>query len=94
MKGVVGNAVDASHQVGRPRRVRPRRTMLLLIVLVGLFLIWLLADVLRVGEVRRVAIIPYNGGFEGPQRYQITRNLYLYWGGESHELLRWTAVGE
>ena len=51
-----------------------------------------LTAVLRVGEVQRVEI-PYNGGFEGPQRFKITKALYFSWYA-AHELTRWTEVGE
>ncbi len=88
-----GGVENPSDQAGRARSAKQRRTKPLLLLFAGLLVIWSLTAVLRVGEVQRVEI-PYNGGFEGPQRFKITKALYFSWGGAAHELTRWTEVGE
>ena len=87
------DAADPSDRAGRPRSVKQRRTKPLLFLFAGLLVVWSLTAMLQVGEVQRVQI-PYNGGFEGPQRFRITKALYVSWGGAAHELTRWTEVGE
>lgn len=93
MGDVSREAADPSDPAGRPCSVKRRRTKPLLLLFAGLLVVWWLTAVLQVSEIRRVEI-PYNGGFEGPQRFRITRALYLSWGNDAHELMRWTGVGE
>ncbi|QEH37486.1 hypothetical protein OJF2_60770 [Aquisphaera giovannonii] len=76
----------AAPGMGKPRTWR------LLRVLLGLFLIWMLASIagrFRVVETGREPIEDYDA-FEGWQEYRVTNVLRLSWDGRVYELRRWT----